>query len=147
MTNITIPGPGSAMAFAVSVAIYSSAFASEISDLFRVILIIMAVFFSGVTYQIEKLHKNEKTNKDISTTVQDENEHNGELKITKEQYVLSISILLMSIGIGFWGNLLANYYFSLFRTDLYIFIIVLILFFGFIAVLIYLAYDKLYPKN
>ena len=100
------------------------------------------------TYKIEQLHtQKEKKNKDISTSVQDENEHNGKLKITNEQYVLSILILLMSIGIGFLGNISANFYFSHFEENFYIFIATLILFFGFIAVLIYFVYEKLYLKN
>lgn len=107
----------------------------------------MAVILLFGIYLIEQLHtQKEKKNKDISKPVQDEKEHNREFKITKEQYVLSILILLMSIGIGFFGNLFANCFFSQFGTD-FICNTVFILFFGFIVVLIYLAYEKLYPKN
>ena len=131
--NISLPGPGSAMAFAVSVAIYSSAFSSEISDFFRFILIIMAVIFSVITYQIEKLHKSGTTNKDISTTVQDEKEKIGENKLTQPvNIVFVIFIVMISTGMGILGSISASYvYYDLFNLGfIFVNVILLALIFG-----------------
>ena len=125
--NISLPGPGSVMAVAVSVAIYSSAFSREISDLFRGILIIMAVVFLIGTYKIEQLHKSGTTNKNISTALQDEKEGNGEGKLIPYPFGFAILLVLVSTCLGILGSIFASYiYHDLLNLGLILVIVALL---------------------
>ena len=107
----------------------------------------MAVILLIGLYKIEKLHIENK-NTDISTTIQDEKDQIGEVKLIPQQYAYYIAVI--SIGAGFFGNLSANYFFQIFSNmdplELGFYISPLIFLAVFIGVY-YLALKKKYPKK
>ena len=161
ITDINIPGPGSALAIAIGIAFYSSAFAKDISTEFRYFLLVMGVILLFGLYKIEQLHVEkeikklyigkEKNNNELSTTIQDEKEQIGEVKLTQQQnFFIVIYIAVISMGIGFFGNVFANYaydellkkfpfYWGYYGT--------FFIFLGFIFSLSYLGYKIGYSKT
>lgn len=55
MVNIQLPGPGTAMALASAVSVYSAAFAN-LSDMWRGVFCCITIGFILATLYIEKMH-------------------------------------------------------------------------------------------
>ena len=104
------------------------------------------------TYKIEQLHTQKENNNDnLSTTIQDQKEQIGEVELTQQHKIfIAIMIAILSMGIGFFGNVFANYAYDelLKRVPFYLgYYVTFFIFIGFILILSYLGYKIGYSKT